>query len=320
MSWASDAAQAAGRERRQALVLDDVGRGHAAARKLLRGISGPRPDEDRVDGLARCDREAAGEAQCLEREALRAALGVLDEREDHRPITPSRVSSSTTAGAAAAPLPMTSTVLSSPWGSRSRSFVGPPGRARRRHPHDLLLLRPEPPRHRRIARQVQALLHRQDRRHRQLEHLPTAARLAPGDHPSVRRLDRLDARHDRPAQGGRHPDPHLEVAGIGRLVAEQEQVERLALRLEGADRVDDRRGRCHRVPVGAVGLEQDGVLDADRHRVAELLARNLRAEGQDRRAAALGLHDPDRLLDRALLVRADGEAQVAGVDVRARRA
>ena len=64
----------------------------------------------------------------------------------------------------------------------------------------------------------------------------------------------------------------------------------------------------------AVGLEQDRAVDADRHRLAQLVDRLLRAERQDRARPAVRLDDPDRLLDRALLVRADGEAEVARVD------
>ena len=60
--------------------------------------------------------------------------------------------------------------------------------------------------------------------------------------------------------------------------------------------------------------EQDRAVDADRHRLAQLVGRLLRPEGQDGARPALRLDDPDRLLDRALLVRADGEAEVAGVD------
>ena len=57
-----------------------------------------------------------------------------------------------------------------------------------------------------------------------------------------------------------------------------------------------------------------GAIDADRHRLAQLVGRLLGSEGQDRARAAVGLDDPDGLLDRAFLVRADREAQVAGID------
>ena len=44
-------------------------------------------------------------------------------------------------------------------------------------------------------------------------------------------------------------------------------------------------------------------------------SRPRRAEGHDDGVAAVGLDEPDRLLDRALLVRADDEAEELGVDV-----
>ena len=47
----------------------------------------------------------------------------------------------------------------------------------------------------------------------------------------------------------RHADAHLEAAGVGRLVAEQQQVERALGRLELADRGGDRTGGALRVPV-----------------------------------------------------------------------
>ena len=85
--------------------------------------------------------------------------------------------------------------------------------------------------------------------------------------------------------------------------------------LLGLDRLGDRAGGRDRVPLAAVGLEQDRPLDADRHRVAELLLGLGRPERQDGGRAALRLDDPDRLLDAALLVRADREAEEARVDV-----
>ena len=53
---------------------------------------------------------------------------------------------------------------------------------------------------------------------------------------------------------------------------------------------------------------------ADRHRVAKLLLGLRRAERQHDGLAAVRLDEPDRLLDAALLVRADREAEVAGLD------
>ena len=108
-----------------------------------------------------------------------------------------------------------------------------------------------------------------------------------------------------------HADADLVAAGVGRLVAEDDQVGRLGL---GLDHLDERGRRRLRVPVGAVGLEQDRAVGAERHRVAQLLLGLGRAERHHRRRAAVGLDDPHRLLDAALLVRADREAEVAGLD------
>ena len=107
----------------------------------------------------------------------------------------------------------------------------------------------------------------------------------------------------------RHPDPDLVVAGVGRLVAEEQQVELLA-----RDRGDDRLGGRLRVPLAPVRDEVDRPVGADRHRVAKLLLRLGRAEGQHDDLAALRLHEPHRLLDAALLVRGDREAEVARLD------
>ena len=103
-------------------------------------------------------------------------------------------------------------------------------------------------------------------------------------------------------------DRDLVVAGVGRLVAEQDQVVGL---LVGADRGDDRRGGRLRIPLLAVGDEMDRAVGADRHHVAQLLLGLGRPERQHGDRAALALDDPHRLLDAALLVRADGEAEVA---------
>src|SRR5207302_3704615 len=51
-------------------------------------------------------------------------------------------------------------------------------------------------------------------------------------------------------------------------------------------------------------------VDSQRHCVAQLLDGIRRPEGEHHRLAADGLDDPHRLLDSALLVRADREAKV----------
>ena len=85
-------------------------------------------------------------------------------------------------------------------------------------------------------------------------------------------------------------------------------------RLVVADRLDDRARRRLRVPLLAVGDEVDRAVDPERHRVAELLLRLRRAEREDDRLAAVRLDQPDRLLDAALLVRADREPEVLRLD------
>ena len=116
-----------------------------------------------------------------------------------------------------------------------------PWPGRRDHPDDLLLLRPEATRDRRVARQVDPLAHGDDRGERQLEDLPAARRLATADRDPVADLERLHAADERQAEGDRDPDPDLVVAAVGRLVAEQEQVVRRSRVALGDDRVDDRR-------------------------------------------------------------------------------
>ena len=101
----------------------------------------------------------------------------------------------------------------------------------------------------------------------------------------------------------RQADTDLIPARVGRLVAEEEEVERLGLAVE---RLDDRACRRLRIPLLSLRLEEDAAVGADRHAVAELLLRLGRAECQDDDLAA----DPHRLLDRALLVGRDGEAEV----------
>src|SRR5438093_1671591 len=185
------------------------------------------------------------------------------------------------------------------------------------HSLDLLLLRAQPAGHGRVAGQVEALLDPEDRREGEVERLPAAARrLAPREHLAavVAEPDLLDPVDHRPPE--RHGDPHadLVIAGVGNLVAEQEQVELPVRRLLCLDRLGDDPGGRHRVPLRAARFEQDRPVDADRHRVPELLLGLGRSERQHRRGAALLLHDPYCLLDAALLVRADRVAEEARVD------
>ena len=58
----------------------------------------------------------------------------------------------------------------------------------------------------------------------------------------------------------------------------------------------------------------DRAIDSERHRVAQLLHRLGGAEREDDRLAAVSLDETDGFLDAALLVRADREAEMPGLD------
>jgi hypothetical protein len=112
----------------------------------------------------------------------------------------------------------------------------------------------------------------------------------------------------------REPDADLVVAGISRLVAQQHQVIPVRPDLGG----DGGRGG-DRAELAAVRLQQHRPPGAERESAAELLDRRLWSQGQHRDGAARPLGDLHRLLDRAFLVRADGEPGHPGVDVLAVR-
>ena len=126
--------------------------------------------------------------------------------------------------------------------------------------------------------------------------------------------DALEPGCDRPPERMRDADPDLVVPAVGGLVAEEDEVERPALRLVGADRRDDRRGDALRIPLVLAGDEVDRAIDAERHRLAQLLDRLRRPEAQRDGLAAVRLDEPHGLLHAALLVRADGEAEVLRVE------
>ena len=203
-------------------------------------------------GLIRAlDRDGFHVAKRLrERERLQRQVVVrLDEEEDAH-ATPSCCMTSTTFGAASAPWPRISACLPCPSGTTSRSFSSFDSGPRRLDDGQRLRLRAQPARHRRIARQVQAFEHRQHRGQRHLVHVARAAGVALDARAAVAMLDLLQPGHDRQPERIRDADPHLVVARIRRLVAEQQQVERLL----AAHCVDDRsRGRL-RIPLGSVRL------------------------------------------------------------------
>ena len=197
----------------------------------------------------------------------------------------------------------------------SRTLVGPADPFLGRHDVERRLPCPQPSRDGRVARQVDALLDRHHGGQRDLVDLASTDRLALGDGHAVADLERLDADDAGASERDGDADADLEAARVGRLVAEHEQVEGAVRRLLGPDLRGQGRGRRDRVPVAAAGVEEHRPVGADGHRLAQLVLRLGRAEGHDRRRAAVRLDQPDGLLDGALLMRADGEAQELGVDV-----
>jgi hypothetical protein len=112
----------------------------------------------------------------------------------------------------------------------------------------------------------------------------------------------------------RNAQPDLEPARVGRLVAEEDQIERARCCLVGAHGLDDRGRRRLGIPLLAVGDEVDSPGDADRHRVAQLLLGVGRAEREHDGVATVMLPQPHGLLDPTLLVRADREAEMLRLD------
>src|SRR3954466_11051422 len=144
------------------------------------------------------------------------------------------------------------------------------GAARRSAGGQGLALGPQPARHRWIARQVETLLDGDHRRQRYVVDVTAGGRLLLAADAVVLHGDALDAGHAGAPQRVRDADADLVVAGVGRLVAEEDQIELAARRPLGLDRGDDRRRRG--LAVELVGrLEQDRAVDAQRHRVAQLL-------------------------------------------------
>src|SRR5439155_22098664 len=86
-----------------------------------------RAEQRRMDRHAELTAERSGQNERLEREAIGPTVDLLDEDQDHDS-TPRRWSSSTTAGAASGPVPITSAAAARSSGRRSPVFVGPAGR------------------------------------------------------------------------------------------------------------------------------------------------------------------------------------------------
>ena len=224
----------------------------------------------------------------------RAAV-VFDDDEDHFN-TPISSSMSTTAAAASGPLPRITVALTCSAAGSNVIIFWPPGSAVGRHLRDVDLLRREPALQRRIARQVDALLHAEHRRHRHLVHLDTDIGLAASAQHRAVDIDALDAVHDRASERVSHADPDLEATGVGGLVAEQDQIERAVRGLDVGDGRSDRRGSSLRIPIGAVDRQQHGLGDTEAGRVAQLLVRLGGTECQHRCLAAVLLDQSAPLL------------------------
>ncbi len=105
-------------------------------------------------------------------------------------------------------------------------------------------------------------------------------------------------------------DPDLVVPGVRRLVAEEQKVELPTSNSRVPHRIDDRVGGRLRVPFRPIRLQEDAAVGADRHAVPELLLCLGRAEREHDDLTAARFDDAHGLLDGALLVRADREAEV----------
>src|SRR5207302_4914718 len=169
-------------------------------------------------------------------------------------------------------------------------------------------------------RYIDVLRRSRHRRERQLGCFPTRFSLAADHRLAITDLQGLDAGDAWKVERVGDPYPDLVAGAVGGLIAEHHEVVAAPGGALGLDRLDDRRGGRDRIPLAAIGFEQDGALDAQRHRVAQLVDGGLGSQGEHGRTATVLLDQPHRFLDRALLVRADGKPEVAGIDFLAIRA
>ena len=214
--------------------------------------------------------------------------------QDQRHATsPARRSSSTTAGAAVGAWPRISACL--PWPSRQRAAA--PSRRRASRPLGVrvssgLRLRPQPARHRRVARQVEALLDGDHGRQRQRVDVAAAGHLLLAADAAA--VDRRPLRaRSRPAGRAR-----------GRRGSRPGSCPRRPTRCRTRSGRTRRRGRSASiastiaaavacgVPLARRPASRMRAVDAERHRVAQLLLGLGRPERQHDRLAAV-------LLDRA---------------------
>ncbi len=127
-------------------------------------------------------------------------------------------------------------------------------------------------------------------------------------------VDALDAVDHRASERVGNADADLEPTGVGRLVAEQDQVEDAVGGLDVGDRRGNRRSGALRIPVGTGDRQQHRLGHAEAGRIAQLLVGLGRPEGQHGCFATVLLDQLHRLFDSALLVRAHRETEERGVD------
>ena len=253
-----------------------------------RGLGvGHRADDHGADRDPAAGRgQRARQRQRLQRELddLAGAGVDLAHHQDHRS-TPSFWRRSTTAGAASGPSPITSLEV----GGCSRQVPPHPaaagGRRRLARPDvDLDLLRGHPALERRVARLGAALEHGHHGRQRHLVGLVAVRPLTPVATRVPSRTSAVPApvTIGRP-DGVRQPDRHLEVAGVGGVVAEQHQVVRARRRPSAAvTTARDLGGDVGRAERDRVGLDQHPGVRAERERAADLLDRLGDADADDR--------------------------------------
>ena len=136
----------------------------------------------------------------------------------------------------------------------------------------------------------------------------------PRDQGAVDDLGGAGAGDDRAADGVRQPDRHLEVAGVGGVVAEQHQVVGVAVGLGVGDDRGDLGGHVGRAEGDRVGLHEHAGVRAEREGTSDLLDRLGDPDADDRDGAAGGLGDLDGQLDGAGVVVTDRVAGVPAVE------
>ena len=268
------------------------------------------PDDDGVD--ARRTR-ATGPGRASPARPRWLPVLQLHQHEDHR-TTARRSRRSTTAAAASGPSPSTSTELGLGRGKQQAYAMGAHRLTGGGAGLDLDLLRRHPALERRVPRFDAALQHRRDGGQRDRVGLLAVGSVDVRDQHLIGHLDQGGAGDDRTAEGVGEPDRHLEVAAVGGVVAEEHQVVRRAGGLVLGDDVGDLPGDVGRPDGRGVGLDEHRGVATEGERAAELLDGVVRTDGQHGDRATGRVRHPDRQLDRAVLVVADGEPDEAAVD------